>query len=380
MYNRKLVFSAACMSIFLFGAGLITLGAVVPELKKKFDLDEISAGTLFSILPLGILTGSLLFGPIADRYGYRLVLAIACLFMFGGFEGIAGANSLIVLKAAVFLFGTGGGAINGGTSSVIADISKSKGPALSLLGVFFGLGALSMPFILAILQHIFSFSAIIATVGFVTLLSALFFLLLHFPPAKQKNGFPLAKGLGLLKDGTLLLIAFFLFCQSSFEGIVNNWTTSYLIQHLTIAENKALYALTLYLTGMTISRLLIGTVFRNIASFKLLYASFVLILAGCVLLQTSTSFIMAVTGLILFGGGLGGGFPIMLGLVANRYAELSGTAFSLVLVIALIGNMLINYLMGLVAQNYGIRHLITFTFAELMAMVCICLLIARKIK
>lgn len=380
MYNKKLIFSAACLSIFLFGAGLITLGAIVPELKRKFGLDEISAGTLFSLLPLGILAGSLLFGPIADRYGYRLVLAVACLFMFAGFEGIAMAASLSVLKICIFLFGTGGGAINGGTSSVIADISKAKAPALSLLGVFFGLGSLFMPFVLATLQHIFPFSTIIAAVGYITLLSSLFLLSLQFPPAKQKNGFPLASSIGLLKDGLLIMIAFFLFCQSSFEGIVSNWTTSYLIQYLAIAEKKALYALTLYLTGMTVSRLSIGTVFRNMSSFKLLYGSLLLILAGCIVLEVGASFEIASIGLILFGAGLGGGFPVMLGLVANRYTSLSGTAFSFVLVIALVGNMLVNYLMGVVAQKYGIHHLITFTFAELAVMVCLCLLIAKKMK
>ncbi|MEJ7767684.1 MAG: MFS transporter [Chitinophagaceae bacterium] len=343
MYRKNLIFTAACISIFLFRAGLITLGSIIPELQKKFDLDQVAAGVLFSLLPLGILTGSLIFGPIADRYGYRLVLAIACLCMFAGFEGIAYADTMLVLKICVYLFGTGGGAINGGTSAVIADISKSKGSALSLLGVFFGLGALFMPFILASLQNTLSFGTVLATVGFITLLPALFFLVLDFPVPKQTNNQPLFSSIALLKDHVLLLIAFFLFCQSSFEGIINNWTTSYLIQHLSVPPDKALYALTLYLAGMTVSRLLIGTVFSSLNSFKLLFVSFILILAGCILLETGAAYKMAVSGLVLLGAGLGGGFPLLLGLVANRYTTLSGTAFSFVLVIALVGNMLVSY-------------------------------------
>lgn len=137
MYKKTLVFSAACTAIFLFGIGLITLGAVLPYLKERFHLSEISAGTLFSILPFGILMGSVLFGPISDRFGYKALLICSLLFMFAGFEGIAYSHSLTMLQVCVFLFGMGGGAINGATSALVADTSdQSKGADLSLLGVF----------------------------------------------------------------------------------------------------------------------------------------------------------------------------------------------------------------------------------------------------
>lgn len=379
MYKRALIFSAACVSIFIFGAGLTTLGSVAFILKERFNLNDIAAGTLFSILPSGILAGSLLFGPISDRYGYKLMLAISCICMFAGFEGIAFAKSLPVLKGSVFLFGLGGGAINGGTSAVMADISKSKGPTLSLLGVFYGTGALSMPFMLGLLTRT-SPTDIISVAGLLSLLAAIFFLIIRFPPPKQKQGFPLGGSLRMLKDNILLIIAFFLFCQSSFEGIINNWTTFFLVQHLSVPEDKALYALTLYLAGMTVIRLLIGTVFRSVSSSILIFASLAFICLGCFVLYAGTTFETAVTGLICFGIGLGGGFPIMLSFVSTRYAQLSGTAFSVVLTIALIGNMLVNYLMGIIAQAYGIQHLITVACCELIVMSVLCFVIVKKIN
>lgn len=182
MYKRTHLFSAACTAIFLFGIGLITLGAVLPSLKEKFQLDEVSAGALFSILPFGILMGSLIFGPISDRFGYKALLILSQLFMVAGFEGIAYAPSLGLLQVCVFLFGMGGGAINGATSALIADTSTySKGSDLSLLGVFFGLGALSMPFITGLLKGYLSFVEIISAVGMITLLASLSLFLIRFP-------------------------------------------------------------------------------------------------------------------------------------------------------------------------------------------------------
>jgi MFS family permease len=98
MYNRRTVFWVACMGLFLFGVTLITLGSVASGLKEKFSLDESSSGTLFSILPFGILAGSLFFGPFCDKYGYKLLLFASCICMSVGFQGIAYAPSLILLK------------------------------------------------------------------------------------------------------------------------------------------------------------------------------------------------------------------------------------------------------------------------------------------
>jgi fucose permease len=380
MYNKKMVFWGACCGILLFGIGLITLGSVVPDLRVKFNLDEISSGTLFSIMPFGILTGSLLFGPICDKYGYKLLLIVSCIFLFIGFEGIAYANSLSLLKISVFFFGLGGGAINGATNAVVSDISpKEKGAELSILGVFFGIGALGMPMILGLLKNDLSFETILGLVGVFALSIAVFFALIKFPEAKQKQGFPIRQSFLLVKDKLLLLIAFFLFCQSSFEAIINNWTTSFLQIRLGVELSGALYALSLFIAGLTLMRLLIGTVLRKVNDFTILFISFGLILIGLILLKTSASLTIAMLSLILVGGGLAGGFPIMFGIVGNRYSNLSGTAFSFVLVIALIGNMLINYGMGIIAEHFGVQQVVNVALIELFVMVILCLFIKNLI-
>jgi len=381
MYNKKVVFWAACIGILFFGMGITTLGSVKHGLEEKYLLDEIASGTLFSILPFGILLGSLLFGPFCDKYGYKILLSLTCLSMFIGFEGIAYAPSHTLLKLSIFLFGLGGGAINGATSALVSDISdKDKGANLSLLGVFFGIGALGMPLLLGVLENKFNYETILSVVGLATFAVGVFYLLTEFPPPKQAQGFPVAKGFALFKDSVLILIAFFLFCQSSFEAIINNWTTTYLTAGLAVPQNKALYALSLFVVGMTIMRLLLGSVFRNTNLKKLWAAAFSIIFLGLILLFIGRYFYLFVTGLILLGAGLAGGFPLMLGLVGDRYKELSGTAFSLVFVIALLGNMLINYGMGIIAQVYGIQHLITVAFIELVVMMVLCYNILSRRK
>ncbi|MGV3685346.1 MAG: MFS transporter [Daejeonella sp.] len=381
MYKARLVFFAACLGLLLFGIGLITLGSVATGLREKFMLDEITAGTLFSIMPFGILTGSLVFGPLCDKYGYKVFLIISSLCMFAGFQGIAYAGDLSLLKIFIFLFGLAGGAINGATNAVVADISmENKGANLSLLGVSFAVGALGMPFILGILEGRYPFSAILSSVGFLTLLAAAFFALINFPPAKQKQGMPVLQGMKLLGDNFILLVGFFLFCQSAYEAVINNWTTSYLIDQLSVSRSNALYALSLYVVGMAVTRLLAGSVFRKAKPHSIMYVSLGLLFLGATLLRLNHSFELAVCGLIITGAGLASGFPVMLGFVGERYAALSATAFSVVLVIALIGNILVTYLMGLIAQGYGISNLTLVTYLLNAVMFILTLLIIRKIN
>ncbi|HET9485994.1 MAG TPA: MFS transporter, partial [Chryseosolibacter sp.] len=339
------------------------------------------SGTLFSILPIGILAGSLLFGPFSDRYGYKIILLLSCLFIFAGFQGIAWSSSIGLLKVCIFLFGFGGGAINGATNAVVADISASnKGANLSLLGVFFAVGALGMPFILGVLETRYSFQEIVSAIGFIPVAVALLYLFTTFPSPKQAQGIPLTRGLGLLREKVLLTIGFFLFCLSSFEAIINNWTTTYLLQQLSIESREALYALSLYVAGMAAMRLLLGSVFRNVSARRILAFSFFSLLTGCLLLSTPANYAVAVAGLVLIGIGLAAGFPVMLGFVGNLYAEVSGTAFSIVLTIALIGNMLINFSMGIIAGKYGVQHLTTVTFVLFLAMFILSLIILKKTK
>jgi MFS family permease len=381
MYKKRVVFLAACAGMLLFGICLITLGSVAVHLREKLQLDEISSGALFSILPLGILTGSLFFGPIADKYGYKILLSVCCIFMFAGFEGIAFAPSTSILKIFIFLFGIGGGAINGSTNSLVADLSdKDKGADLSLLGVSFGIGALGMPLISGILDNYYGIETILSLVGILTLATGIIFLFIKFPPPKQKQGFPLTQGLKLIKDKVLLLIALFLFFQSGFEAIINNWTTTFLISQHSIEQSDALFGLSSFVAGMIIMRILNGSLLRSVPVKKILVSSFIVIIIGLALLKAGNSFGLSLAGLMLLGAGLASGFPVMLGFAGDRYPEISGTAFSLVLSIALLGNTLVNFGMGIIAQKYGNQHLITFAFAETIIMIVLCLLVINRIK
>lgn len=377
MYKKNLVFLAACLGMLLFGISLITLGAVAGFLKQKFQLDGITAGTLFSLLPVGMLTGSLIFGPVSDRYGYKWLLVMACLGMSAGFGGIAYAHSLSWLKLSIFLFGVGSGIVNGTTNAVVADIStRNKGADLSLLGVFFGIGALGMPLILGMLTGHFEAYQVVAGVGVFTALVGIGYIFIVFPGAKLKGQRQTVAWKQLL-DGTLILIAFFLFFQSSIEAVINNWSTTYLVERGKMDETAALFALTLHVVGMILMRLLNGSLLSNLSPRISIYTGLLLLMVGVILMQAGHNKPLLLTGLVLSGAGVAAGFPVMLGIIGEQFTTQRGTAFSFVFTFALIGNMLLNYLMGIVVHHYGIGHLTTVSYLVIACMMLISFILFR---
>jgi FHS family glucose/mannose:H+ symporter-like MFS transporter len=381
MNKRILVFGTACIGMLLFGVCMITLGAILPMLKEKFGLNNTTAGALFSILPFGILSGSLVFGPLADRFGYKPVFILACVTLFLGFQGIAFLDSLLLLKLAVYFFGFGGGALNGATNALVADISeKYKSANLSILGVFYAIGALGMPSLLSLLQKKYSFEIIVASVGAFTVALILITWLVRLPSAKTDIDNLRSQGVKLLNNQLILLFAAILFLQSSLEAIIHNWVTTFMAEAKGISSENALYALSLNVAGMAIMRLVSGSVFRKVSPMHLLTFSVLLMLAGTVALQFADGFVIASIALFVQGAGMAGVFPIMLGFTGERFQHISGTAFSFLFVCALLGNMLINYLLGFLIEKAGIQQLLTVTYIELAIMLLLLPLIYRKLN
>ena len=357
-YSFWSVFIAACLGMLLFGIVIISLGSILPSVIEKFDLDKIQAGSLASILPAGILIGSLVFGPIVDRYSYRNLFIICSILMILGIEGIALARNLLTLQASFFLIGFAGGVFNAGTSALVADITEEKpgkrSANLSLLGVFYGIGALGVPMLIAVLSSAWSYEKILQYIGLAIILPLIFFAIISYPPAKQKQGFPLTSGLAMIKDKHLVVLGLFLFFESALEGIISNWTTTFLEHQNSIDPADALYALSIYIVSLTLTRLVLSSLLRRIEPVNVLLVSIGIIFIGLVLLLFMHAWIWFVTSLVLLGIGTASGFPVILGYVGELYKDLRGTAFGMVFFIAIIGNTIMNYLMGIIAENWGI--------------------------
>ena len=367
-YHERTVFAAACTGMLLFGMAMLSLGTVNTYLTHRFSLDQLGIGSLAALLPFGIMAGSLVFGPVVDRFGYKLPLTAAAFLILVGDLLVTQASTFPPVQFAFFLIGFGGGVLNGGTNALVADISGDKrGPRLSLLGVFFGVGALGMPAVTALLLHVTSYKAIITGFGLAILLPVTFFLLTSFPMPKQSQGFPIKQGLALARDRTLLMLSMVLFFESGAEGLVNNWSPAFLQSAGGMAVESSLLMLTILAASLAVTRLALGAVLRKVQSRVVLVACLGIAIGGAGLLLAGNGLVVPVVAMVLLGVGFAAAFPVMFAYIGELFPSLSGTAFGIALVIALAGNTVINYVLGLVSQFRGIG---VFPWYMILVLVC----------
>lgn len=347
------VLIAGFTGMIFFGVAFVILGAVMPSLLEKFSIDHTQASMLAGLLPVGILLGSLLFGPVIDRFGYKSLIIAASLTTFVGLQWLALSETIISARISIFLIGLGGGVLNGLTNSLVSDISTDRERAsnLSILGVFYTAGALTIPLLFATLSGRFTYSAITSGAGFLVLLSALYHIFINFPQAKHKQGLPLVKMLSVAKEPFVLLLSFILFFQSGIEGISNSWIPEYLKSYKEFGNENSMLALTALIAGVGIGRVLLGFILRRTQGGVVLSVSMIMVISGATLLEFTSSNLMVFSGISLIGIGFASTFPIVFGMLGTKYREVSGTVFSFALVIALTGNTLLNILIGQIGLN-----------------------------
>jgi fucose permease len=354
--GHRSVFVAACLGMLLFGVTLTTLGSVLPPLIVRYGLEKAAVGSLLALVSLGILAGSLVFGPVVDRCGYRLMLMAGAICVGIGLAAIAIAPSERVLVPAMLLFGVGGGLLNGATNALVADITpEGRGSGLALLGVFFSLGAFGVPLILGVLLQWTSYTTIMGGLAALVVAPLAVFAVVSFPPPKQAQGFPLRRAGALLGDVSLLIVGSMLCLQSGMEITLGGWSAQYVREVLGLSEERSILILSLFWVGMMLARLLLRRVLRSWPPSVVLPAYLAVAVSGAGLLLAIASPAAAALGLLLLGAGLSAGFPILLGFLGELYHDLTGTAFSAVFVMALVGGSVLPYSTGVLGDRIGLR-------------------------
>jgi len=348
--------TVACLGMASFGIVLTALGASLPAVMSRFDIDKAQAGSLLSLLSFGVLAGSLVFGPVVDRRGHRTLLIFAFAAIIIGLEATAFAPSVGLLRLSVLVIGFSGGLVNGAVNGLTADVgAEQRAATLTFVGGFFGVGAAGVPLVMATLSDAASPAVILAAIAPVVAIPLVMSALVSFPPSKQPHGFPLADARRLLRDPALLLMGLILFLESGVETTVGGWITTFFAEALHVRAERAPLFLSLFWLGLMVTRLTLGVLLRHAAAMRVLYLSIAGSVASALVLIPSRSVVLGAVTVFALGCGLAAMFPVMFGFVGDRYAHLSGTALSLVMSMALIGGMLLPYIAGVLGGAFGMR-------------------------
>ena len=327
----------------------------LPAMRSRLQVSLAEQGTLILLLYLGIFLGSLFVGPLIDHLGNKANLLTASLIVAAAMVVFAAAHSFLTAGLAAILLGIGGGGLNTCTNVLVSDLyAERRGPMLNLLGIFFGVGAISIPLMTASIEGRFTIPELFLFCAVLSALCASWYAMITFPAAKAKQAFSWIELIAVAKYHGVLLLGFILFCESGNEACIAGWTSTY-VGVIGYPPRLATLILAAYWAALMVSRMLAARLLQGVGKPQLVLGVALLSLGGCAVLLSARSPLFLFAGTALIGLSYGPIFPTTLAIAGDRYAEGAGTVFGLLFSIALIGGMIFPWSVGQLSQQLGVR-------------------------
>ncbi len=340
---------AASLAFFIYGLIAAMLGTILPELSDRFHLTPSQNGTIAFAQALGLIIASLGVGPLLDDEGKKvgiilgLVVISAVLFTLPRSPGF---RSIVVL---LFLLGAGGGTLVTGANSLVSDVSAThRAIALNLTNLFFGVGALTTPFVSANLfeRKWVRLCYSIASLAIVTLAIQA---LIKMPGPTGTGRFVLAEAAPVLGRPLLFMIGLFLFLYVTCEVGIWNWLPRHLIAQ-GIPDKQALNILSLgFALGLLLGRAAILPILSHVPAITVtLIGSIAMAITTFLMLRTNHPGLAAAL-VFLAGLAMAPVYPTTLSIVGDVFPRMTGTAIGFAITCGWIGLAVSSRIIGAIA-------------------------------
>lgn len=121
--RRSLAIGGAILGNLVDGYGVVAVAFIGKAIERVWNLDPAMLGLVFASGPAGMMLGSLLLSPLADRFGRRRVTLASLLLVAAGMFGAALSAHVGQLLAMLLLTGLGIGGVLATLNTVVAEIA-----------------------------------------------------------------------------------------------------------------------------------------------------------------------------------------------------------------------------------------------------------------
>lgn len=324
-----------CM--FVFGIVLLLMGSLLPTL----HVSAARAGSLGAFPLAGILIATIVIGPILDKAGAKLALAVSLAMIIAALVAMPSLEGFNALAVAAFIYGLGAGVLNAATNTIIATLSGTgRGSALNLLGLFFSLGALITPLLISLTKGRLSPADVLYVLAFISAVVLVLVLRQRFPPPLQAST-PLRNLLRVLKQPIVWLFAALLFFESCQENCMFVWGGKVVTDLLDVPVSRSDIALFALTAAMGVGRLTASRVLRKLGNRSVILVATATVILGAVVVLLSAAFYAGlIAGFAIVGLGLSAIYPTVLGLAGDRFPDETGTVFGAIITVSLVGGTL----------------------------------------
>jgi fucose permease len=150
--NMAIVKTLTYLMFAMFAMTTDSVGLIIPEIIKAFQLSLTAAGTFQYATMAGIAFAGLVLGQLADRFGRRRTIVAGLTLFAAACFLLSAGHSFLFFAVMLGLSGLAIGVFKTGALALIGDISTSTAQHTSIMNTaegFFGVGAIIGPAILA---------------------------------------------------------------------------------------------------------------------------------------------------------------------------------------------------------------------------------------
>jgi len=344
-----MLIAAAILAIFVYGLIAAMLGTILPDLSKRFQLTPKQNGNIALAQAIGLMIASVAVGPLIDNQGKKAGLVLGLALVAVALFVLPKSRGYRYIMACLLLLGLGGGVIVTGANALVSDIGEERrATMMNLLNLFFGLGGLATPFLLANLlggnSTRLCYLVAVLTAGTLILHGAA-----PIPPPTGERGFQLAQAGGLLGHPALWLLAAMLFLYVAAEVGVWNWLARHLIAQ-GIDEKRALNILSLgFALGLLIGRVAASQILTTVAPEAVTLAAAALMTVTTYLVLQTKALAVAWGAVFCAGVAMAPVFPTTLAMVGNVFTVATATAMGIVITSGWLGLAVSSRVIGAIA-------------------------------
>jgi len=353
-----LLLTAGCFLAFLvFGATDNLKGPTLPALLEELHFGYGTGANILFSLYIGFVIATLVTGVLADRFGLKMVMLLAGVFMFAGVTGYSLFSTPLLLSASLFTVGLGLGALEVGPNSIIVALHPArKGLYLNLMSVMHGLGSMLAPLLAgALLSAQVSWRSIYRWDLVLVAAFTLYFLAVRFPPLRDE-------ALGQVRLQEIPRFAFrgalpwFYLAIAAYVAVevgMASWLVTYLQQVQAYSIPASSRALSLFFGMMMLGRFLGGFVVHRLGYLRsvLLASLAALICLGLGLFgPPSLAFLLSLTA--FFFSII---FPTLTAAVSDAHHQHGSTILGVLFTFAGLGGLAGPWLVGWGSALWGLH-------------------------
>jgi fucose permease len=352
---RRRSFAAvlACLAFLLIGWSGLLVPSLTREIEGAFGETDAGLGLFYFFAAAAYAAGSVLGGIATERIGRRPVLVTAAALHAVGLVGLGLAPGWLAIMAAGIVRSLGAGGLDGGVNGLIVDLfGGSRGRALSLVHLFYAMGAVGAPFILAFRASLgLSWQLVVVATGIATVPLGLLLAVTDFVGGRRYAGAgQLARQSSVLVV-PLGVLAVAIGCYVAFSTGVTNW----LVRFLGSAPGgTATLTLSLFWAGLMAGRLVSASIADRFDHVKLAIAAAAATSAAVFAAVLAPTLELSIVLFAFAGFAAGPIFPLIMAIGGERFPDRSAAMSGILSAAGIGGSLAYPPLMGVISVTAGL--------------------------